>query len=210
MVDIVSSTMRAQSNGNTFNSSISSGMSSGGGASSSAQYLPTEKPSLLGKIDLSDKPNDAFLLSNEDGVITVSDDRSLRVWLKRDTGQYWPSIHHSLSHIATCLSYDEVSRRLFVGLTTGLIQEMELCDDYNSVRHVRDYQAHSNAVQAIHFAANLQLLLSCAKDKHFIWHCTETGRKLGHFHFQIVLYSFSERNSFRKLPIGGLAAVYGV
>ena len=42
----------------------------------------------------------------EDGVITISSDRSVRVWLLRDSGQYWPSICHYYTDTApTSLSY---------------------------------------------------------------------------------------------------------
>ena len=44
--------------------------------------------------------------SGEDGVITISSDRSVRVWLLRDSGQYWPSICHYYTDTApTSLSY---------------------------------------------------------------------------------------------------------
>ncbi|MEE6525485.1 hypothetical protein FKM82_025537, partial [Ascaphus truei] len=39
----------------------------------------------------------ASFIPREDGVITASEDRTIRVWLKRDSGQYWPSIYHTMS-----------------------------------------------------------------------------------------------------------------
>jgi hypothetical protein len=48
-----------------------------------------------------------FLLSflGENGVISVSNDRSVRVWLLRDSGQFWPSICHYMGAAATALAY---------------------------------------------------------------------------------------------------------
>uniref|UniRef100_A0A7M4FS49 WD repeat and FYVE domain containing 2 n=1 Tax=Crocodylus porosus TaxID=8502 RepID=A0A7M4FS49_CROPO len=40
--------------------------------------------------------NMAAIVPKEDGVISVSEDRTVRVWLKRDSGQYWPSIYHAM------------------------------------------------------------------------------------------------------------------
>ena len=35
--------------------------------------------------------NGAVLVPGEQGVISISSDRSVRVWLLRDSGQFWPS-----------------------------------------------------------------------------------------------------------------------
>ena len=44
--------------------------------------------------------------AGEEGVISISSDRSVRVWLLRDSGQYWPSICHYYTDTApTSLSY---------------------------------------------------------------------------------------------------------
>ncbi|MCJ8739505.1 hypothetical protein PDJAM_G00048080 [Pangasius djambal] len=56
------------------------------------------RPILLNKIEgHQDSVTAAILIPKEDGVITVSEDRTIRVWLKRDSGQYWPSIYHTVS-----------------------------------------------------------------------------------------------------------------
>lgn len=62
-----------------------------------------------------DVVNAAVIIPNEDGVISVSEDkyvfgfifaisnlfllkiRTIRIWLKRDRGTYWPSVCHVLS-----------------------------------------------------------------------------------------------------------------
>ena len=51
--------------------------------------------------------NGIFLLTKEDGVVTISEDRTIRVLLKRDSGQYWPSIVEFLTSVPTALYYDE-------------------------------------------------------------------------------------------------------
>lgn len=47
--------------------------------------------------------------------------RTVRVWLKRDSGQYWPSVCQYMSAGATAMYYHVESRRLFVGLENGSI-----------------------------------------------------------------------------------------
>ncbi|TNN36029.1 WD repeat and FYVE domain-containing protein 2 [Liparis tanakae] len=55
------------------------------------------KPGLLSKIEaFQDVVSAAVIIPKEDGVISVSEDRTIRVWLKRDSGQYWPSVYHTL------------------------------------------------------------------------------------------------------------------
>ena len=44
------------------------------------------------------------------GVISVSKDRSVRVWQLRDSGQFWPSICHYMESAATALSYNHQTR----------------------------------------------------------------------------------------------------
>ena len=47
-----------------------------------------------------------IMMSGEDGVISISSDRSVRVWLLRDSGQFWPSIcHYYTSTAPTSISY---------------------------------------------------------------------------------------------------------
>uniref|UniRef100_A0A183CCB5 CS domain-containing protein n=1 Tax=Globodera pallida TaxID=36090 RepID=A0A183CCB5_GLOPA len=44
------------------------------------------------------------LLEREDGILTINEDRTLRVLLKRESGTFWPSIIQDLPHIPTILS----------------------------------------------------------------------------------------------------------
>ncbi|PWA28441.1 hypothetical protein CCH79_00015946 [Gambusia affinis] len=55
------------------------------------------KPCLLSKIEaFQEVVTAAAIIPKEDGVISVSEDRTIRVWLKRDSGQYWPSVYHTM------------------------------------------------------------------------------------------------------------------
>ncbi|XP_050389786.1 WD repeat and FYVE domain-containing protein 2 [Patella vulgata] len=138
------------------------------------------KPVLLNKLEgCGDTVNMAILIPREDGVISVSDDKTMRVWLKRDTGQYWPSICHSMPSEAASIDFNGETRRLFVGLDNGTISEFILADDFNKLSHVRDYLAHQNRVNSLKFSLACEWVLSCSKDKYFQWHCSETGRRLG-------------------------------
>ncbi|CAL1543265.1 unnamed protein product [Lymnaea stagnalis] len=137
------------------------------------------KPVLLNKIEgCPDTINEAIIIPKEDGVISVSDDKTLRVWLKRDSGQYWPSICHTMPSEASSVFYNSETRRLFVGQDNGTITEFELTEDYNRLIHRRDFIAHQSRVTGIRFSLSCEWVLSCGKDKYFIWHCSETGRRL--------------------------------
>ncbi|XP_052058236.1 WD repeat and FYVE domain-containing protein 2-like [Mytilus californianus] len=140
----------------------------------------TRKPVLISKLEgFQDDVNMAVIIPREDGVVTVSDDKTLRVWLKRDTGQYWPSICHTLPSEAASLTYNGETRRLFVGLNNGTISEFLLSEDYNKITQMRDYLAHQARVNCVKFSLNCEWVLSCSRDKYFQWHCSETGRRLG-------------------------------
>ncbi|KAI0226883.1 WD repeat and FYVE domain-containing protein 2 [Lamellibrachia satsuma] len=145
-----------------------------------AQVGGVRKPQLLNKLEgCSDTVNMAVIIAGEDGVISVSDDRTVRVWLKRDSGQYWPSICHYMSCAASSLYFSVENRHLYVGLDNGTITEFQLTDDYNRLIPVRDYLAHRMRVTAVMFTASHDWVLSCGRDKYFQWHCSETGRRLG-------------------------------
>ncbi|CAI4224216.1 unnamed protein product [Auanema sp. JU1783] len=140
------------------------------------------KPVLLHKIDGHiARVNDIFLLEKEDGVWTVSDDRSIRLYLKRDNGQFWPSIHHQMPVAPTCLYYSEQTRRFFVGLLNGHVYEYLVAEDNNSMTEQRRWSAHAGPISGLCLALDSELVFSCSKDKTLIWHCSETGTKSGIF-----------------------------
>nr|CAD7402769.1 unnamed protein product [Timema cristinae] len=146
------------------------------------KFNSTKKPILLSKLEgCNDDVNAAIIIPGEDGVISICDDRTVRVWLKRDSGQYWPSICHYMPAGATALYYCVETRHLFVGIEVGGISEFVLAPDFNRMTHVRTYPAHQARVTDVLFALNCEWVLSVGRDKMFQFHCSETGRRLGDY-----------------------------
>ncbi|CAN8020167.1 unnamed protein product [Ixodes persulcatus] len=150
--------------------------------SSDAQVGNSKKPQLINKlVGHQEAVNVAVIIPGEDGVISISDDRTVRVWLRRDTGQYWPSICHNMPSAASSMDYNSETRRLFIGMDNGSISEFLVADDFNKMTHQRNYLAHQGKVVGIVFSLIAEWVLSVARDKYFQWHCSETGRRLGGF-----------------------------
>lgn len=138
------------------------------------------KPVLLSKIEaLQDVVNTAAIIPKEDGVISVSQDRTVRVWLKRDSGQYWPSVYHTMPAPCSCMSFNPETRRLSVGMDNGVVSEFILSEDYNKMTPARTYQAHQGGVTVVLFVLEMEWVLSTGQDKSFTWHCSESGQQLG-------------------------------
>ena len=90
------------------------------------------RPELLHKLEgCTDEVHGAVIIPGEEGVISISNDRSVRVWLLRDSGQFWPSICHYMSTAPTSLTYCHDKRTLFVGVESGAVEEWEVARDYN-------------------------------------------------------------------------------
>ncbi|XP_062521405.1 WD repeat and FYVE domain-containing protein 2-like [Corticium candelabrum] len=137
-------------------------------------------PALLHKVEqFNDDVNDAFIVPHEDAVVTASDDKILRVWLLRESGEYWPSICQNLSSSVSSLSYNGETRRLFVGLGSGAITEFQLSEDFNRISLRRNYEAHLNRVTQMAFSLEHEWLLSVSRDKTFQWHSAESGLRIG-------------------------------
>uniref|UniRef100_A0AAY4B9X2 FYVE-type domain-containing protein n=1 Tax=Denticeps clupeoides TaxID=299321 RepID=A0AAY4B9X2_9TELE len=119
----------------------------------------------------------AVIIPKEDGVISVSEDRTVRVWLKRDSGQYWPSVYQSMPAPCTCMCFNPETRRLSVGMDNGV--EFILSEDYNKMTPAQTYQAHHARVTVVLFVLEMEWLLSTAQDKLLSWHCTESGHLQG-------------------------------
>lgn len=140
------------------------------------------KPVLVNKLELpGDTINKALFIPHEESVISISTDKSVRVWIQRSNGQFWPSICHYMPDIGTCIDYDKESGKVFVGLNNGHIQEYDLSDDCNKLTIKRNYVAHHGRVQSILFILDYSWLLSCGTDKCFQWYCTKSGTRLGGF-----------------------------
>uniref|UniRef100_A0A8D0CLW2 WD repeat and FYVE domain containing 2 n=1 Tax=Sander lucioperca TaxID=283035 RepID=A0A8D0CLW2_SANLU len=116
------------------------------------------KPCLLSKIEaFQDVVSTAVIIPKEDGVISVSEDRTIRVWLKRDSGQYWPSVYHTMSSKYFCSLFFHP-------------QYMFIC---------KLYLSHQGRVTVVLFVLEMEWLLSTGQDKNFNWHCSESGQQLG-------------------------------
>ncbi|XP_061395820.1 WD repeat and FYVE domain-containing protein 2 [Musca vetustissima] len=149
------------------------------------ERFSSKKPELLSKLEGSaDDINAAILIPGENGVISVSDDKTIRVWLKRDSGQYWPSICQFMPSGCTCLYYLQETRQLFVGQENGTVTENTLSEDCNRLTFVRDHLAHQARVMAVVYSKPHNWVLSCSKDKTFAYHCSETGRRIGQYNFE--------------------------
>ncbi|KAL0973369.1 hypothetical protein UPYG_G00202550 [Umbra pygmaea] len=156
----------------------------------------SSRPVLLNKIEgHSDTVNAAVLIPKEDGVITVGEDRTIRVWLKRDSGQYWPSIYHTVSSPCSCMSYHHDSRRIFIGQDNGAIVEFLISEDFNKMNHVKTYPAHQNRVSDMVFSQESEWVVSTGHDKSVSWMCTQSGRD---YSGQITLLKL-ERNTYSTI-----------
>lgn len=62
--------------------------------------------------------------------------RTVRVWLKRDSGQYWPSICQYMPSGCTSMFYTPETRQLFIGQENGTISEFTLASDCNRINPV--------------------------------------------------------------------------
>ncbi|CAF0816947.1 unnamed protein product [Rotaria sp. Silwood1] len=130
------------------------------------------RPELLNKIDVEVSINDAILLTTDDGVLTALDDRTLRIWLRRQTGKYWPSVCYTLDSAPTALYYHESSRRLFCGCDSGLVYEFLVADDFNKITLQCTYLGHQSRIQALYFTSRNELLLSVCREKKLNWYST--------------------------------------
>uniref|UniRef100_A0A8C0V9J0 Uncharacterized protein n=1 Tax=Cyanistes caeruleus TaxID=156563 RepID=A0A8C0V9J0_CYACU len=109
--------------------------------------------------------------------------KTIRVWLKRDSGQYWPSIYHTMASPCSAMAYHHDSRRIFVGQDNGAIMEFHISEDFNKMNFVKTYPAHQNRVSAITFCLASEWLISTGHDKCISWMCTRSGSMLGRHYF---------------------------
>ena len=104
--------------------------------------------------------------------------RSVRVWLKRDSGQYWPSIHQLLPSGATSIDYFSEQRLIFIGQENGTVTQFSLSADNNQLQFIRDYLSHKGRVTSVCYSHANNWILSVSRDKTFAHYCTQTGNKL--------------------------------
>uniref|UniRef100_A0A8C5WUD0 WD repeat and FYVE domain-containing protein 1 n=1 Tax=Laticauda laticaudata TaxID=8630 RepID=A0A8C5WUD0_LATLA len=161
----------------------------------------SSRPVLLSKIEgHQDAVSAALVIPKEDGIITASEDRTIRVWLKRDSGQYWPSIYHTMSSPCSTMAYHHDSRRIFVGQDNGAIMEFHISEDFNKMNFVKTYPAHQNRVSAITFCLEAEWVISTGHDKSVSWMCTRSGNMLGRHYFtswaSCLQYDFETQHAF--------------
>ncbi|CAF0752734.1 unnamed protein product [Adineta steineri] len=133
------------------------------------------RPELSHKIDIEVSVNDAILLASDEGVLTALDDRTLRIWLRRQSGKYWPSVCYTLESAPSALYYHEASRRLFCGCDSGLLHEFSVAEDYNKITLVCTYLGHQTRIHAVYFSPINDLLLSVCREKKFNWYSTKSS-----------------------------------
>jgi len=140
------------------------------------------KPVLIDRIDNFD--SEVFMaqiLPKEDGFISIMDDRSIRIWLKRETGKFWPSVCYYSESNPTSVFYHPEPRRLFVGLENGQILEFAVGEDYNKITLIRKYLAHQARVTSVYYSLELDWVLSTSRDKSFAYHSTDNARRIGSY-----------------------------
>ncbi|MPC73414.1 WD repeat and FYVE domain-containing protein 2 [Portunus trituberculatus] len=60
-----------------------------------------------------------------------------------------------------------------------VLQEFTVAADYNSITQVREYLSHQSRVTGLIHCPSSKWILSAARDKFFVYHCTSSGRRLG-------------------------------
>lgn len=150
--------------------------------------------------------NDALLLpssTREDGVICCGEDKSVRVYLRRESGIFWPSVCSYASCAVSCMTFNAETRRLFCGLDNGCLNEYLLSQDCNSLPLKKQVtHSHGKRITCVKFSLRCEWLLSCSKDKIFAWHCSESGDKIGSFILENPLVSLDFDEGSRHVFIG--------
>lgn len=145
------------------------------------------KVELIHKIEASQDAtvNAAVLLpssTREDGVICCGEDRTIRVYLRRESGIFWPSVCNYASSPVSTLSFNAETRRLFCGLDNGQLNEYLLASDCNSLPLKKQLAGtHSKRVVAVLFSLRCEWILSAARDRVVAWHDSESGQRVGQF-----------------------------
>lgn len=131
-------------------------------------------------------------------IFSIEIFRTIRVWLRRDSGQYWPSICQYMPSGCTSVDYNSLTRQIFIGQENGTVSQYALSNDCNSLTMIRDYLAHQARVTGVTFANKNAWVLSCGKDKLFSFHSTDTSSRLGGYTFESMCtslqYPFFVRN----------------
>ncbi|KAI3381924.1 hypothetical protein SNEBB_010699 [Seison nebaliae] len=113
---------------------------------------------------------DMIAINKTEAIVTISNDRSLRIWQKRDNGSFWPSVCEFLPSIGLSLFYSRATSLLLVGCNNGQIIKFKIPTDLNSVEEISSFYCHSESITSIIFLADIDECLSIGgKDRMFIW-----------------------------------------
>lgn len=142
-------------------------------------------------------------------MIALTSFRSLKLWVMRDSGRYWPSVEkvlpsmlafkrlltHSLGP-AIIILYDGPTNRVITGLANGTISDFTITGDLNCINHNRDILAHVDRITGLLWVKELKLIISTSKDQMCTWFNDETGQQIASFNveaagncLQYVLFS---------------------
>ncbi|KAI6196836.1 hypothetical protein M3Y94_01155700 [Aphelenchoides besseyi] len=121
------------------------------------------------------------ILHREEGFVTINEDKTLRIILKRDNGQYWPTAIEYFQNVPTSLYLHEESSTIYVGLVTGVLLRCGISEDLNKLEVIQRRQLHTHAISAIVYSHANQEVYSCSRDKALVWSSAETGLKIGNY-----------------------------
>ncbi|KAM7537945.1 hypothetical protein Aperf_G00000061039 [Anoplocephala perfoliata] len=145
----------------------------------------SSKPDLISIINgFEGDVHDAVFLSKENYILTGSEDRSLRLWVMRDSGRYWPSVEKVLPSPAVIVLYDSPTSRVITGLANGTISDFSLTSDLNCINHNRDILAHVDRITGLLWVKELKLIISTSKDQMCAWFNDETGQQIASFNVE--------------------------
>lgn len=139
--------------------------------------MELEKPELLNEVAESVPVIAIAQLPKNDGILSIHNDKSIRMWLLRENAKYWPSVCNYLTSKPCALFYSEIDRNVFVGLDNGKIIHFRLSEDCNRIDHIKDYTVHSGRVVCLYYSSTQTWILSCTHDGVFQLTCPNVEHK---------------------------------
>lgn len=121
----------------------------------------------------------AVLIPEDDGFISISSDRSVRLWLKRESGRYWPSICEYLPMNPTSLLYSQEAKTVFIGLDDGNVMGFTLADDLNKITPTLKYGGHIASITSLTLNVRRKFLFTTGEDKRLTWNNSDNGQLVG-------------------------------
>ncbi|ESN90154.1 hypothetical protein HELRODRAFT_116543 [Helobdella robusta] len=150
--------------------------------------------------------NMAVLLGGEEeGVAAVSEDKTVRIWLKKNKGKYWGSVCQHLPATASSIYYQKDKHKIYVGLNNGTVMDFVITDNGTKLSHIRDVLAHVDRITCIEVIPALKFVFTGSKDTYLQWHCSESGKKLGKFKIDVWISSLCFDLASKCLFVGDLS-----